>query len=77
MAKDWLSAEYHGNERHMQDLLEIETGEREANRMARMIKQAGFWALKTLDGFIWKPGIEIPNAIIPEADKNGRFSFAN
>jgi len=63
LAKDWRSVEYHNPEQYMRDLLEIEMREREANRMTRMIKQAGFRVLKSLDSFVWKPGIEIPATI--------------
>lgn len=66
MAKEWRNVEYHDPEQYMQALLEIEVREREANRMARMIKQAGFRVIKTLDNFIWKQGIEIPNTITRE-----------
>jgi len=47
----------------MRNLLENEMREREANRMTRMVKQAGFRVLKSLDSFVWKPGIEIPATI--------------
>jgi DNA replication protein DnaC len=57
----------------MRDLLDIEVREREANRMARMIKQAGFRVLKTLDSFIWKPGIEIPSSITREEMEAASF----
>ena len=63
LAKDWRSVEYHNPEQYMRDLLEIEMREREANRMTRMIKQAGFRVLKSLDSFVWKTGIEIPATI--------------
>jgi DNA replication protein DnaC len=66
LAKEWRSVEYRDAEQYMRDLLEIEVREREANRMARMIKQAGFRVLKTLDNFIWKPTIEIPPSISRE-----------
>jgi len=63
LAKEWRDVAYHDNEQYMRELLEIEVREREANRMARMIKQAGFRAIKTLDSFVWKPAIEIPATI--------------
>ena len=66
LAKEWRSVAYHDNEQYMRELLEIEVKEREANRMARMIKQAGFRVIKTLDGFVWKPTIEIPDTITRE-----------
>jgi DNA replication protein DnaC len=66
LAKDWRSVEYHDPEQYMRDLLEIEVREREANRMTRMIKQAGFRVMKTMDDFIWKPTIEVPASITRE-----------
>jgi len=66
LAKDWRNVEYHDGEQYMRELLAIEVREREANRMARMIKQAGFRVIKTLNNFVWKQGIEIPNTITQE-----------
>jgi len=66
LAKEWRSVVYHDNEQYMRELLEIEVREREANRMARMVKQAGFRVIKTLDDFVWKPTIEIPATITRE-----------
>ena len=63
LAKEWRNVEYHDDEQYMRELLDIEVREREANRMARMIKQAGFRVIKTLDNFVWKSGIEIPPTI--------------
>ena len=63
LAKEWRSVTYRDNEQYMRELLDIEVHEREANRMARMVKQAGFRVIKTLDDFVWKPGIEIPTTI--------------
>ena len=60
LAKEWRSVSHHDNEQYLRDLLDIEVREREANRMARMVKQAGFRVIKTLDDFVWKPTIEIP-----------------
>ena len=73
LAKEWQNVEYHSKEQYMRDLLEIEVREREANRMARMIKQAGFRVIKTLDNFIWKPGIEIPSSITREEIEDAAF----
>jgi len=66
MAKEWRNVPYRDPEQYMRELLDIEVKEREANRMARMIKQAGFRVMKTLDSFVWKSGIEIPNTITRE-----------
>jgi len=73
LAKEWRGVTYHDPEQYMRDLLDIEVREREANRMARMIKQAGFRVLKTLDSFIWKPGIEIPQSITREEMESASF----
>ena len=63
LAKEWRSVAYSDNEQYMRELLDIEVKEREANRTARMIKQANFRVIKTLDDFVWKPTIEIPATI--------------
>jgi len=73
LARDWRSVKYQNNEQYLRDLLEIEVREREANRMTRMIKQAGFRAIKTLDNFIWKQGIEIPESITKEEIESADF----
>jgi DNA replication protein DnaC len=73
LAKDWRSAEYREPEQYMRELLDIEVREREANRMARMIKQAGFRVIKTLDKFVWKPGIEVPGSITREEIEEASF----
>ena len=73
LAKEWRNVEYRDAEQYMRDLLEIEVREREANRMARMIKQAGFRVIKTLDSFAWKPGIEIPSTITREGIETAAF----
>jgi DNA replication protein DnaC len=73
LAKEWRNVEYRDAEQYMRDLLEIEVREREANRMARMIKQAGFRVIKTLDSFAWKPGIEVPNTITREEIETASF----
>ena len=73
LAKEWQNVEYHSKEQYMRELLEIEIREREANRMARMIKQAGFRVIKTLDNFIWKPGIEIPSSITRDEIEDAAF----
>ncbi len=73
MAKEWRGVPYRDPEQYMRELLDIEVKEREANRMARMIKQAGFRVMKTLDSFVWKPGIEIPNTITREEMETASF----
>ena len=73
MAKDWRSVVYQDGEQYMRDLLEIEVREREANRMTRMVKQAGFRVIKTLDNFVWKSGIDIPTSITREQIESASF----
>jgi DNA replication protein DnaC len=73
LAREWRTVEYRDNEQYMSDLLDIEVRERDANRMSRMIKQAGFRVIKTLDSFVWKPGIEIPGTISKEEIENADF----
>lgn len=73
LAKEWRSVAYHDPEQYMRALLDIEVQEREANRMTRMIKQAGFRVMKTLDRFAWKPGIEIPSSITREEIETAAF----
>lgn len=73
LAKEWRNVAYHDTEQYMKDLLDIELREREANRMARMIKQAGFRVIKTLDNFVWKPGIEVPSTITHEEIESASF----
>jgi len=73
LAKEWRSVKYQDHEQYMRDLLEIEVREREANRMARMVKQANFRVIKTLNKFIWKPTIEIPATITREEIETASF----
>ena len=73
LAKDWRNVVFRDQEQYMRDLLEIEVREREANRMSRMVKQAGFRVIKTLDNFVWKQGIEIPVSITREEIETADF----
>jgi len=73
LAKEWRSVIHQDNEQYMRDLLDIEVQEREANRMTRMVKQAGFRVIKTLDKFVWKPTIEIPATITREEIEDASF----
>ena len=73
LAKEWRNVEYRNPEQYMRSLLDIEVREREANRMTRMIKQAGFRVMKTLDSFVWKSGIEVPNTITREEMEAASF----
>lgn len=63
MAKSWKDVKYQSDEQYLTELFDIEVREREANRNNRMKKQAGFKVLKTLDGFVFKSGIELPGSI--------------
>lgn len=73
LAREWRQVEYRDTEQYVSALLEVEMREREANRMARMIKTAGFPVLKTLDNFQWKPTIAIPQGITREEMENAAF----
>jgi len=73
LAKEWRSVEYQDPEQYVRSLLSIEVKERDAKRMNRMVKQAGFRVLKTLDSFIWKNGIEIPSSITREEIEDASF----
>jgi DNA replication protein DnaC len=73
MAKDWRKINYSDPEQYMRSLLELEVREREANRMNRMVKQAGFRVIKTLNDFVWKPAIEIPPTITREDIETASF----
>jgi DNA replication protein DnaC len=73
MAKEWRNVKYQDSEQYMRELLEIEVREREANRMNRMVKQAGFRVIKKMDKFVWKPTIEIPATITAEEIEAASF----
>jgi len=73
LAKEWRNVEYIDKEQYVSGLLDIEMKEREANRMARLIKDAGFRVIKTLDDFIWKQGVEIPGSITREEIETAGF----
>lgn len=66
MAKDWRSVPFENTEQYVADLLKLELKEREANRINRMVKTAGFRVLKTLDDFVWTSSIELPNGLTRE-----------
>lgn len=73
LAREWKTVQYHSAEQYVTDLLEVEVREREANRMARMVKTAGFHVLKTLDSFVWKSTIAIPQGITREEMESAAF----
>ena len=66
MARDWRSVEFQSKEQYVRELLELELREREANRINRMVKTAGFQVIKTLDDFVWNQGIELPVGLTRE-----------
>ena len=65
MAREWRSVQYENTEQYV-DLLRLELREREANRINRMVKTAGFRVMKTLDDFIWNNAIELPKGLTRE-----------
>ena len=66
MAKGWRSVPYENTEQYVTDLLTLELQEREANRINRMVKTAGFRVMKTLDDFVWNSAIERPGGLPQE-----------
>ena len=66
MAREWRSVEFQSKEQYIRELLELELREREANRINRMVKTAGFQVIKTLDDFVWNQGIELPVGLTRE-----------
>lgn len=66
LARDWRSVSFHDPEQYVQELLELELKEREANRINRMIKIAGFQVIKTLEEFIWNSNMELPSGLTKE-----------
>lgn len=66
IAREWRGVEFQGKEQYVRELLELELREREANRINRMVKTAGFQVIKTLDDFVWNQGIELPVGLTRE-----------
>lgn len=66
LAKEWRSVTCHDPEQYVRELLELELREREANRINRMIKIAGFQVIKTLEEFVWNQNIELPTGLTQE-----------
>lgn len=60
LAKEWRGVPYQNQEQYVRELLELELREREANRINRMVKTAGFQVIKTLEDFVWNQNIELP-----------------
>lgn len=67
LAKEWRSISYRDDpEQYVKELLELELREREANRINRMVKTAGFQVIKTLEDFVWNRNIELPSGLTQE-----------
>ena len=66
LAKAWRSVVYENTEQYVSELLQLELREREANRINRMVKTAGFHVIKTLDDFVWNSAIELPVGLTRE-----------
>jgi DNA replication protein DnaC len=73
MAKSWRSVPFVDREQYVTNLLKLELQEREANRINRMVKTAGFRVLKTLDEFVWNSAIELPHGLTQEYMEELRF----
>ena len=73
MAKGWRDVEYRDREQYVADLLRLELREREANRINRMVKTAGFPVIKTLDEFSWTTQMELPRGLTREAMESLQF----
>ncbi|MBQ1367017.1 MAG: IS21-like element helper ATPase IstB [Firmicutes bacterium] len=73
LAKEWRSVEYRNKEQYVMDLLQVELRERETNRINRLVKTAGFHAIKTLDDFVWNSNIELPTGLTQEYMTNLEF----
>lgn len=73
MAKNWREVEYRDKEQYVGELLELELREREANRINRMVKRAGFLVMKTLEDFEWNEQIELPAGLTREDMESLRF----
>jgi DNA replication protein DnaC len=63
LSKEWDKVEFKTKEQYIYDLLSIEIKEREANRINRTVKLAGFRVVKTLEDFVWNNNITIPDSI--------------
>ena len=67
LAKEWRSVSYCDDpEQYVKELLELELREREANRINRMVKTAGFQVIKTLEDFVWNRNTELPSGLTQE-----------
>lgn len=73
LAKEWRNVEFSNTEQYVHDLLELELRERDANRITRMVKTAGFRVMKTLDEFVWNDTIQIPQGLAMQDMEEFRF----
>lgn len=73
LANVWRRVKFENPEQYLHDLLMLELREREANRAARMRKQAGIPVVKTLDSFIWRKTMELPASITREEIERADF----
>lgn len=73
MAKGWRSVPFTDREQYVTELLRLELQEREANRINRLVKTAGFRVMKTLDEFVWNAAIELPHGLTREYLEELRF----
>ena len=73
LAKNWREVEYRDKEEYVRALLELELGDREVNRINRLVKTAGFRVLKTLEDFEWTSVIQMPQGVSREELETFRF----
>lgn len=66
LAKEWRTVEFKNTEQYITELLQLELREREANRINRMVKTAGFNVVKTLDDYVRTRDIELPTGLTRE-----------
>ncbi len=76
LSKDWRRVVYSNTEQYVRELLELELKEREANRINRMVKTAGFRVIKTSEDFEWKSGVALPNGLSRDYLENLDFLSA-
>lgn len=72
IARHWQDVHYETPEQFLQELLELELKEREANRTSRLLKQAKLPYLKTFENFDWS-SVQLPQSIQREWLMDGRF----
>ena len=73
MAKRWREVTFTSPEQYVCELMELELKEREANRINRLVKTAGFNVIKTLEDFVWTGSIELPNGMDREYMESLQF----